>query len=203
MREHARVALFELLLLTTSVGCKHPRKLAQQPPALASAPAAAKLLAPRAAGPFVCSAGKCRQAQPRLPDSGEWRCADGGNVVWCAGGEPAAGVVSGPADPRFRCGSRWGKNGAERVCIDERPDYPPKTENYRCGFDQELRIARVCRVAASAPERPKLPSRALAACWLDRDCPSKQCDRGACQCASAADCQVGTCEHGYCSEARP
>src|SRR3954470_16663410 len=30
---------------------------------------------------------------PRLPDTGEWRCADRGHVVWCTGGEPAAGVV--------------------------------------------------------------------------------------------------------------
>ena len=173
MRGRARVALFELLLLTSSVGCRHPRKLEPSPRPLASAPAQARLVGPRAAGPFVCSDGNCRQAQPRLPDTGEWRCADGGNVVWCAGGEPAAGVVSGPADAHFRCGSRWGKNGAERVCIDEQPDYPQdQTENYRCSFDQELRIARVCQPATSLPERKKTPAHALAACWLDRDCPS-------------------------------
>src|SRR5687767_884679 len=28
------------------------------------------------AGPFVCSGQSCVQAQPRLPDDGEWECVD-------------------------------------------------------------------------------------------------------------------------------
>jgi hypothetical protein len=200
VRRRYKVALFELLLLASSAGCKQPREAEPKPPAVASALGG---LAPHSVSRFVCSGGKCRQTQPRLPDTGEWRCADGGSAVWCAGGEPAAGVVSGAAEPRFRCGARWGSRD-ERVCIDANPDYPEgQAETYACAFEQEVSIARVCKLAPSQPQRPRLAARVLPACWLDRDCPSSHCDRGACLCQSQTECQTGSCENGFCSGGPP
>jgi hypothetical protein len=199
------LALFELLWLVAGVGCRHPETHAAKAQAsgAASVPSAlASVLAPRAASRFVCAGDKCRQAQPRLPDTGEWRCAELGQVVWCAGGEPAAGVVSGPRAAGYRCGPRWG-NGDERVCIDQQPDYPTdRGETFKCGFEQEHGIARVCRAEQTLARRA-LPERALPACWLDRDCPSGGCERGACRCTTAAECRAGRCEAGLCVEATP
>lgn len=200
----ASLALFEVLLLTASVGCKQTARPAPKPPAATAREGAlGPLLAPRAAGRFACEGGTCRQQQPRLPDTGEWRCADRGHVVWCAGGEPAAGVVKGPADPAYRCGTRWGNGQGERVCIDRHPDYPEgQPENLRCSFDQERGLARVCQ--RGEPWRgPVLDPGALPACWLDRDCPSGACDRGACACQSDAACQLGHCRGGVCAEGTP
>ena len=60
------------------------------------------------ASPFVCSGETCTQRHVRLPDDGEWRCAERDGVVWCAGGEPAAGVVSVSTVRGYRCGERRG-----------------------------------------------------------------------------------------------
>jgi hypothetical protein len=200
VRKRAKLTLVELMLLTASVGCTPHAK--HEPSVAASATSLlVRALAPRAAGRFSCSDGTCRQEQPRLPDTGEWRCAEREQVVWCAGGEPAAGVVPGPADSRFRCGPRWGQ-AQERVCIDPHPDYPDGAENdYACSFDQERGIARACRRAEPRPPRPLAPARALSACWLDRDCPSGACDRGVCTCQIDAQCQIGRCQAGVCVEA--
>lgn len=205
MRLRASLALIELLALTTSVGCKTTARAAPTHHGSASnaTPSAlTPLLAPRAAGRFSCRGGTCRQEQPRLPDSGEWRCADRGHVVWCAGGEPAAGVVKGPPTPAYRCGARWGSSG-ERVCLDEHPDYPEgQPENLRCSFEQEQGSTRVCKVGE--PWRgPALSAGAVPACWLDRDCPSGTCDRGACTCQADADCRSGRCRGGVCAEVAP
>lgn len=189
--------LLEVLWLTSSVGCQQPKKAKPKP--VAASAALLTTLAPRAASRFQLKNGKQRQEYPRLPDTGEWRCAERGKVVWCAGGQAAAGVVSGPPDRGYRCGPRWG-TPAERVCIDEHPDYPG--DSYRCAFDQELSIARVCELAAPW-QGPALPPRALPACWLDRDCPSGRCDRGACGCSSNQDCQSGHCLGGACVEVQP
>ena len=202
MRTRAGLALLEVLLLTADVGCKRTTRPA--PPKLPAATvhesALGRLLAPRAAGRFVCQDGVCRQQHPRLPDTGEWRCADRGHVVWCAGGEPAAGVVKGPADPSYRCGARWGNGSSERVCIDRHPDYPEhRSEALLCSFDQERGSARVCRLGETW-RGPALSVGALPGCWLDRDCPSGACDRGACTCQSDAMCQVGHCQGGLCTE---
>lgn len=185
------------MLVTSLAGCK-PTENESASILAGGAPATA--LIPRAASRFVCRDSECRQAHPRLPDTGEWRCAERAQVVWCTGGEPAAGVVSGPADVRFRCGPRWGQAAAERVCIDEQPDYPEERADYtRCSFDQERGMARVCGAKESLEPAP--PARgAVPACWLDRDCPSARCDRGACTCSSHSDCQVGSCRRGICSE---
>jgi len=155
---------------------------------------------PRPASRFYEQAGKQRQAHPRLPDTGEWRCAESERTVWCAGGEAAAGVVSGPLDRGYRCAARWGQNTGERVCVDQQPDYPG--EGYRCRFEQERGVARVCEPATAAAG-PALPGGALPACWLDRDCPSGRCDRGACTCKQAQQCSRGSCQNGFCSEVKP
>jgi hypothetical protein len=188
-------ALVEGLLLALSIGCQaSPRAERRQlePPA------------PRRAGAFACSAGECRQPQPRLPDTGEWRCAERAKVVWCAGGEPAAGVVPGAPDARFQCAARWGGGTVtERVCIDRRPDYPDGArDDYDCRYDQERGLARVCRKQRAATG-PAFSPLALPACWLDRDCPSQRCDRGACACRADADCERGRCRDGLCAEAQP
>jgi hypothetical protein len=81
---------------------------------------------PAEASEFSCQGGRCVQRHARLPDDGEWRCAEREGVAWCAGGEPPAGVVHAPAERGFLCGTRHVQQGgrAERVCVDESPDYP-------------------------------------------------------------------------------
>lgn len=159
------------------------------------------LTLPPAAGPFSCEPGSCRQEHPRLPDAGEWRCADGGGSVWCAGGQAAAGVVAGPSDARYRCARRWGKLRSERICIDSQPDVPREQPEMRaCAFEQERGIARVCRRGAE-PVKARLPANVTPACWLDRDCPSGSCDRGVCRCGENRDCELGSCQQGLCVEA--
>jgi hypothetical protein len=196
----ASFVLFEALWLTSSVGCQQPKRAEQQPRLSASASAFTALLVPRAASRFRVVNGKLRQEQPRLPDTGEWRCAEQGKVVWCAGGKAAAGIVSGPPDRGYRCGPRWGTTTGERVCVDEHPDYPG--DAYRCAFEQERGMARVCETAA-AWRGPALPPNAIPACWLDRDCFSQRCERGVCGCASARDCTRGRCAGSVCVEVKP
>ncbi|HWP06843.1 MAG TPA: Ig-like domain-containing protein [Polyangiaceae bacterium] len=127
---------------------------------------------------FECDAGACVQRHTRLPDDGEWRCAELDGVVLCAGGEPASGVVAGPPERAFRCGQR--PNG-ERVCVNAAPDYPPGgRERYACRFDAEQGATRACREHTTvAPVLAAIPSSAPD-CWLDRDC-SGRCDRGYCK----------------------
>jgi len=206
----SRFALCELLLLAAAAGCRQPQARPHRPLATraVSLPSALALaVAPRAASRFACQGGTCRQQQPRLPDTGEWRCAESKHVVWCAGGEPAAGVVGGPPDRHFRCGPRWGTGAGERVCIERQPDYPGDPSlSYQCRFEQEQGVARVCRstdAKVDAKAGGDLAERALPACWLDRDCPSGTCDRGACRCAAPGDCQTGRCANGLCLEASP
>jgi len=158
-------ALLEALLLLHACQAPRPEKPLPAPPA-------------RRASAFVCRDGVCRQTQPRLPDNGEWRCAERGRVVWCAGGEAAAGVVPSATDTRFSCGPRRGHEG-ERVCIDRSPDYPDDAP-YHCSFEQELGTVRVCKSDGSATAFVALPAHAKPMCWLDRDCAAQRCDRGTC-----------------------
>ncbi len=133
------------------------------------------------ASDFVCDGGRCVQRHVRLPDDGEWRCAERDGVVWCAGGEPAAGVVRAPADRGFSCGLRRGAGhpAGERVCVDPSPDYPGgRAGKYACRFDQERGIERVCDERKSAVVPPR--SDRAPDCWLDRDCGGERCDRGRC-----------------------
>jgi len=198
----ASFVLFELVVLASSVGCQQPKKSPPPPPphAMPSASALTALLVPRGASRFHEVDGKLRQEQPRLPDTGEWRCAEQGRVVWCAGGEAAAGIVSGPPDHAYRCGPRWGRKNGERVCIDEHPDYPG--DGYQCAFEQERGLARVCQ-PAPAWHGAALAARAVPACWLDHDCPAGRCDRGTCGCRVSQDCASGRCESGVCVEVKP
>jgi len=198
-----RLLAIELALLAAVLGCKQPpRPEKSHRPARASASITPVSLAPRPASNFVCGPDGCVQLHPRLPDSGEWRCAERGQVVWCAGGETAAGVVSGPPDRRFRCATRWGKGRGERVCIDREPDYPgAQRRDFSCRFEQERGIARRCALTPAEPSQP-LHAQALPGCWLNQDCRSGRCDRGSCGCESDADCEVGRCEQGSCIEAK-
>jgi hypothetical protein len=190
--------LLELSALALCLACQGAPK-AQRQRAL-PAPSAARISAPAPAGLFECVGEVCSQAYPRLPDTGEWRCADTGGVVWCAGGEPAAGVVPGPADPGYRCGARFGKSASERVCIDRHPDYPAAgAAHYRCSFAQERGVTRVCKSEAAVPASSLSPQ-ALPACWLDKDCGSGDCDRGTCRCSGDGECERGACRLGVCSE---
>lgn len=161
------LALLEALLVLKA--CQAPRSEKPMP-----APTA------RRASAFICQDGVCRQTQPRLPDNGEWRCAERGRVVWCAGGEPAAGVVPGTLDPQYKCGPRLGVgNERERVCVDVAPDYPDG-KPYSCAFEQELGTVRVCKSDGAAAATTPLPANVVPACWLDQDCPARHCDRGTC-----------------------
>jgi hypothetical protein len=200
-RPGADVRLVELLLLLAATGCDARQERSEQTrPTRASASASGKApvsLAPRPAGTFDCGAAGCVQLHPRLPDTGEWLCAERDGVVWCSGGEGAAGVVSGPPDPKYRCGRRWRNASTERVCIDRHPDYPSPDLAYRCRFEQERRVARVCEPHSGAVP-PPLAAQALPACFLDRDCPTGHCDRGSCSCSTDSDCLAGRCSSGAC-----
>ena len=201
MRRAARV--IELGVLAVCLSCRAPSRADEQPqpspPSAASRLAA--VLAPRPASEFRCQSDSCSQEYPRLPDSGEWRCAETARVVWCAGGEPAAGVAPGVGSNGYRCANRFGGGPPERICIDEHPDYPDEPrQHYRCAFAQERGVSRSCKPAPGQAASP-LPRGALPACWLDKDCRAGRCDRGACGCSSAADCDVGQCRHGVCSGA--
>jgi hypothetical protein len=136
---------------------------------------------PAEASEFSCQGGRCVQRHARLPDDGEWRCAEREGVAWCAGGEPPAGVVHAPAERGFLCGTRHVQQGgrAERVCVDESPDYPDGGRGrFRCRFVHDRGIQREC-VEGAAELRP-VASRALPDCWLDADCGTASCDRGRC-----------------------
>jgi hypothetical protein len=196
---HAR-GLELVLLLALSVGCRNGVSEKEQPARAVSSisPLRSVLAVPRA-DRFSCGPDQCVQSHPRLPDSGQWRCAESEQVVWCAGGEPAAGVALAPPDPGYRCGPRFG-GASERICIDEHPDYPPPhTGRNRCAFAQEHGVARVCRAGATNDAKPLSPG-ALPACWLGKDCRSGDCDRGTCRCATDQDCERGVCHLGVCAE---
>lgn len=185
-----RLGVIEAWLLVASLACQGaPRKA---PPPL---PSAAR------AGKFSCDASRCRQTQPRLPDTGEWTCAERDGIVWCTGGEPAAGVVPGAPDRGYDCGKRWGQHArpGERVCIDRRPDYPDGAlDAYSCRYEQERGTVRVCEKHVGARGRG-LHEKASPACWLDIDCRSGACERGTCRCASDEACEDGRCENGLCT----
>jgi hypothetical protein len=133
------------------------------------------------ASAFSCEGGRCVQRHVRLPDDGEWRCAERDGVAWCAGGEPAAGVVRAPAERGFACGVRRAPAGGrvERICVDPSPDVPfGKRDAYRCRFLQERGTMRECVEARVAVR--KVTSRAAPDCWVDADCAPGACDRGRC-----------------------
>jgi hypothetical protein len=145
---------------------------------------------------FSCSGDSCTQNTPRLPDDGEWECADLDGVVVCHGGRPAAGVTPGAPDVGWRCGPRRGAEG-DRVCVDFSPDRPGP-EPWSCRFQYLPGVPRrackkgglgmlgracgtgcpsgsVCQSGHCLPLSPN-PS-----CWLDSDCDKGQkCTFGSC-----------------------
>jgi hypothetical protein len=160
----------------------------------------------RDAPAFVCTEGRCEQRHPRLPDDGEWECADLAGVVMCRGGERAAGVAPAGVDAAFLCGPRAvrGQTGAERLCIDYDPDLPSsgpeESDKYRCHFENARGTVRVCERAPDSHQvsdvcddaRPCvsglgcagqrcLPPAPPPNCWLDADCePGILCRFGSC-----------------------
>jgi len=141
------------------------------------------------ASEFVCEGPRCTQRHVRLPDDGEWRCAEREGVVWCAGGERAAGVVSVASDRGYLCGERRIPRDApadrrrERICVDPSPDVPRGARGaYSCRFAQERGITRECVEKATSVR--SISVQGPPNCWLDADCAPAMCDRG--HCASGA-----------------
>lgn len=157
-----------------------------------------------AAPPFRCAGDRCVQLYPRLPDDGEWQCADSGSATVCKGGERAAGVAPAPPERGWRCGRRVetrdevGKG--ERICVDLSPDFPDGTmTGWRCRYENEPPLRRICardpgRPSLTAPCDPQhpcldgsvcvsgvcLPSAPHPDCWLDEDCAGGRCRFGSC-----------------------
>ncbi len=161
---------------------------------------AARVCADRAlgAGKFVCTGTLCTQRFARLPDDGQWECADLDGAVLCHFIAPASGIAAGRADPGFSCGSRRGKPG-ERVCVDFAPDYPDGAGPWHCRFDHTGGdVARLCehggRLALGGACGSGCPAGSACAsgvclplapapdCWLDQDCRAgERCAFGTCR----------------------
>jgi hypothetical protein len=151
------------------------------------------------APPFACDGARCEQRHPRMPDDGEWQCADSAGVTVCAGGERAAGVAPAPVDPGWFCGARAGGEPG-RICVDLAPDFPDGTASgWRCTTRYDGPVRRACDRDASArtvgepcdARRPCVdgalcaggwcvPRLPAPACWLERDCAGGRCRFGSC-----------------------
>ncbi len=146
---------------------------------------------------FACNDAQCTQRHPRMPDDGEWECADLDGVVVCRGWAEAAGVVPGPPDLGWHCGPRAGAK-SERICVDFAPDRPPH-EPWSCRFQYESDAPpRLCTRGGAGPlgrecaggcpfgsvcvaERC-LPLEPQPKCWVDKDCAAGQkCAHGTCR----------------------
>lgn len=147
---------------------------------------------------FTCDRAHCMQRHPRLPDDGEWTCADQSGAVLCVGGVRAAGVAHPVAASGWHCGERNGTD--ERVCVDFDPDFPDgNVSGWRCRFAHEAGTQRLCDRArppatldipcsmdtpcvdgAICAGGHCIPLRPQPACWLDTDCASGVCRFGSC-----------------------
>jgi hypothetical protein len=156
----------------------------------------------RASPPFSCAGPRCEQRHPRMPDDGEWQCADSGGATVCTGGERAAGVAPAPAESGWWCGWRSGASAfdGERVCVDLAPDFPDgHMRGWRCTTRYEGPVRRVCERDPDAhtltepcdARQPCLdgsrcsggrcvPERPAPACWLPGDCAAGRCRFGSC-----------------------
>lgn len=175
MRRRSILRSAPIVALVGAVACSG----ADAPTAQRASSAASGAFPSQEASAFVCQANLCVQRHARLPDTGEWRCAEREGVVWCAGGEPAAGVVALPKSRGYTCGPRRkGEQGrSERVCVDAAPDYPKgRAHEFSCRFTE--RASREC-VRRQATLRP-LASAWKPECWIDADCDGARCDRGTC-----------------------
>ena len=163
---------------------------------------AARSCAPRAASvpAFVCSGDRCEQRHPRMPDDGEWQCADSAGATVCMGGERAAGVAAAPADPGWFCGVRRGADPGARLCVDLSPDFPDgRASGWRCRTLHDGPPRRICERDPDAhtlaescdPRHPCVdgsrcadgwcvPERPAPGCWLQSDCPGGRCRFGSC-----------------------
>jgi hypothetical protein len=152
------------------------------------------------ASPFVERDGARVQAHPRLPDDGEWTCTDSGGAVVCSGGQAPAGVAPSAADPGWFCGNRRGtRERPERVCVDFSPDLPQAPGPWRCRFEGEHRIRRVCVRDPSAHLlgdacSPSAPCLDGARCLRERCVPVQPTP----SCIIDADCEPGRCRFGSC-----
>jgi hypothetical protein len=147
---------------------------------------------------FVCTETACTQRHPRMPDDGEWECAEIEGAVICRGGEPAAGVVPGPPDPGFVCGTRR-QLPRQRICVDFSPDRPKLPAMNDCRFQYEpgapLRLCRAgkepalgracktgeCPAGTVCVSERCLPLAPEPSCWVDKDCPGGVCLLGSCR----------------------
>jgi hypothetical protein len=134
-----------------------------------------------------------------LPDDGEWECYEADGVLFCHGGGPPAGVVVGPPDLGWLCGTRRAGDG-ERLCVDLYPDLPDDRGPWTCRFEHKDGIRRFC-------DRRRAPAW-NGACSTDRDCPrGGRCAGGKCalprvepecwfddDCGPGARCRVATCQ---------
>jgi len=153
---------------------------------------------------FVCDGGTCAQADPRMPDEGEWECVDIDGIVYCHATAHASGTAPGPADLGWKCGQRRGAPPGERVCVDLSPDRPD-AKGWRCKYEYVSFYARrVCAhegassvggrcSGTSADACPRdarcvgglcVPPRPTPDCWLDKDC------------GDGARCRWGSCTGG-------
>ena len=158
----------------------------------------------RDVGAFTCTSGHCVEPHPRLPDDGEWSCADMAGAAVCAGGEPAAGIPKAVRDAAWICGPERGPKSARdasRICVDLAPDFPDGVaRGWRCSYTGEPGTQRVCEGDPNAHEigdacdagRPCLdglsctasrclPHRPAPSCAFDRDCDDHRCRFGTCQ----------------------
>jgi hypothetical protein len=160
---------------------------------------------------------------PRLPDDGEWQCADSAGAVLCAGGEPPAGVAAERADTGWFCGARSGAKplalaGARaqpsaaaapfagpRVCLDLDPDFPDGTaSHWRCRYAYESGVQRIC-------QRDGTGARIGDACNASRPCvDGSHCSAGYCivprplpDCWLGSDCKSTDCRFGSCAPIEP
>jgi hypothetical protein len=152
------------------------------------------------APPFTCDGNRCQQLHPRMPDDGEWQCADSAGATVCMGGDRAAGVAPALADPAWFCGPRRGGDAGTRVCVDLSPDFPDgHAGGWRCRTLHDGPARRVCERAPDAhtiaqacdARRPCVdgsrcaggwcvPERPAPACWIESDCGGGRCRFGSC-----------------------
>jgi hypothetical protein len=157
------------------------------------------------ASPFLCRGGECAQAHPRLPDDGDWSCAEMAGAALCLGGEPPAAVPAAAPAPGWICGRHAGRSAdpaaPERVCVDLSPDFPDGSmTGWRCRYQHHPTPQRLCQRQAGAHQltdpcdqrRPCIdgahcvsgrcvPGHPAPSCWVDGDCGDGACRFGTCR----------------------
>lgn len=159
------------------------------------------------AGPFLCTGATCEQHHPRLPDDGEWDCADFAGVVVCRSTSSAAGTPPGSMDAGFVCGPRSGRAaaGGERLCVDLAPDFPDGSpRRWRCRFAARNGLVRRCDRDDQAHTVTD-PCDRMHPCISGLSCAAGRCvpQEPAPSCWLDADCDHGSCRFGTCMEDVP